>query len=278
MKRGILFAVVVVLALASCKGGGAKKRVPDGEAASAARLIKTIDAVREDESGDGLRWLAEGVREECGKGCECLKPFSSDEAGNKDGALLACPSICTADARAKAAAAAPAERIAALAGACTPQGIGLTADTVGKVGEDWLAAFVAGQYLADAYQAANADDKKAYDAALEDFLVPVPPTAAMAGVKVVATKNADHLGHGRVYISIDAKGAIQVGRTPAARFTHDGAARVIAPSKPMPDMKELAVYLRAMEAGALDQLGNIDEAAFETTTNGPSQDDPPPPP
>src|SRR5207253_7887457 len=113
-----------------------------------------------------------------------------------------CPSICTADARAKAKAVEPGKRIATLAGACKPEGIGLTAATVDKVGEDWLAAYVAGQYFADAYAAANADDKKAYDAALKDFTVPIPPTAGVAGVNVLATKNADHIGSGRVYISI----------------------------------------------------------------------------
>jgi hypothetical protein len=278
MKRAVLVVVVVVVGLASCKGGGAKKRVPGGEPASAARLIKTIDAVGSEERGDGLRWLAAGVHEECGKGCECLKAYSSGEAGNKDGALLACPSICTADARAKAKAVEPGQRIATLAGACKPEGIGLTAATVNKVGEEWLAAFVAGQYLADAYQAANADDQKAYDTALKDFTVPIPPSAGAAGVNVLATKNADHLGSGRVYISIDAKGAIQIGRTPVARFTHDGASLVIEPAKAMPDAKELALYLQAMKAGALDKLGNVDEAAFETANKVAAQDDPPPPP
>jgi hypothetical protein len=274
MKRGIL--LVVVVALASCKGGGAKKRVPGGEPASAARLIKTIEAVSGEESGDGLRWLAEGVSEECGKGCECLKAYASEEAGNNVAALYSCPSVCNADARAKTANAEPGKRIAALAGACKPEGIGLTASTVTKVGDDWIAAFVAGQYLADAYDGANADDKKAYDKALADFTVAIAPTEGAAGVDVVAAKNADHLGRGRVYIAVDAKGAITVGRTPAARFTHAGAELVLAPPKALPDAKELALYMRAMAAGALDKLGNLDEAALaEVETDN---DDPPPPP
>ncbi|HUQ05121.1 MAG TPA: AgmX/PglI C-terminal domain-containing protein [Kofleriaceae bacterium] len=251
MKRGIAVAVVCLVvgaALASCKKPGAKKRVPDGEKASAGHLIRTIDAVG---AGDeSLLLLGEGVSEVCGKGCECLANAAKADDGDTAKHLYACPSLCTADARAKALAAPPGQRFATLTGACTPEAIGLTADAAKKVGDDWVAAFVSGQYLADAYDGANADDRKAYDAAFAKFSVPLAPTAGMAGVALAGATKTEWVGRTRTFVAIDAKGAIATGTMHQARFTPTGAMYIPA------DLKAFA------DVSALDKQLNSDKAAL----------------
>lgn len=275
MNRGIVFVCVVGAALASCKGAGGKKRVPDGEKASAAFLIRTIEAVRTVREHQAVLMLGEGVAEVCGKGCECLARAAQADAGDRGQALYECPSVCTPDARAKALAAPAGERLATLAMACTPEVIGLGAESAKQVGDDWLAVLVSGQYLADAYDAANADDRKAYQTAFEGFVVPLAPTAGMAGVAVPGAQNAGALGRSRTFVAIDAKGTLRAGTMHGARFTPTGAAYVPATLRDFPDADTLGKKLR--EARALGFPLEKVAAGDDALAKAPPQDDPPPP-
>jgi hypothetical protein len=265
--RGIAVGVVCLVAgaaLASCKKPGAKKRIPRGEPASAGHLIRTIDAVRGIDDGDALLLLAEGVAEVCGKGCACLMHAAKDDDADKVRNLYECPSLCDSDARSRAAAAPPRQRFATLVDACTSAGVGLSGESARRVGDDWIAAYVSGQYLADAYDGASADDKKAYETALATFSVPLAPTPDMAGVAVPSATKTEPLGRTRTFVAIDAKGAISTGTMHAARFTTKGAEYVPVATKTVAD------------AVALDKQLNYDTAAAAAPPPV-DADDPPPP-
>ena len=201
----------VVLLLVACGSDGPKKRVPGGKSTSVAGLIKMLDALREADA-QAAPLLAEGVAEVCGKACECIAP--SDEAGDRARTLAACRDLWKEQA--------------------TP-----------NAGHDWLAVSVAGAYLADQYDAANAREKRSLEEAMAALTIPIAPTAAALGVAPPPARQLDTLDGAHI-LTIDAKGDLRGGTGPTARLTPTGAVLAPAELKPLADATVLEVFLRAL--------------------------------
>ncbi|MCB9565163.1 MAG: hypothetical protein H6708_32665 [Kofleriaceae bacterium] len=248
-RWGIVVATALVAAAASCKGTAPdRRRIVGGQRAAADALAAAYRAVHAVEAaGPRLAALAEATAAACGPPCACLQRFAEagDDAAARAAAVTACPSLCTAEARTRAAAAS-GPPVAALAAACGPGAIGLDVDGAAGIGTDWLAAWVAGQYLADQVDAARDPARAAMVDAAAALWLPLRPAVGGAPGTLPSAAHAGPPVELSTYVAIDGAGAITIGRFPAARLGPGGATLERSPAEPVAQIEDLAAALRAL--------------------------------
>jgi hypothetical protein len=197
----VAFAALLGVACGSSRGGVGGDRAAPADIASALERAQTIDDLRAD------------VATMCGARCACMVDDPTR-----------CGFVCSGDARAKAKAAAPGARVAALVAACGASHLGLSADDAPWASEDWLVAYEAGEYLGDQFRRADGHGQQIIGDAMAGMSLTLAPPVAAAGLYTLpAAKNTQSIGRPRRAVLVDAKGAVSARGMPTAILGPNGA-------------------------------------------------------